>query len=199
MNWKIYLLIAGSVILVLIILHKFIKIRQGRKEMRQQAEDKLREEALDRVLIGGKPISNDGSPGPVPFDVRYNSEPQKKRKKMSQPTHDSESQSPIMIELTECTELSTRKYMFNVKDRITFGNRTAHNDIIVSGQRVAKRQFEIFRLGQELYIKCIEKEGKVVLKRKSRQVTVSFEAIKLANKDEILVGDSAYILEILKK
>lgn len=198
MNWKTYGIIAASVLFLFIILFRIVKIRRNRKEMRQQAENKLREEALDRVLIGAKSASSNNSPGPVPFDVRYNSDPKRRRKKASRPTQDSELRSAVMIELIEQTELSTRKYMFHVKDRITFGNRTAQNDIIVFGPRIAKRQCEIFRMGRELYIKSEAEGTPVILKRKNRQTTVGAEAIKLSGKDELLIGDSAYILEILK-
>lgn len=199
MNWKIWGIIAGAVLFLFIILHRIMKIRQKKKEIRRQAEDKLREEALDRVLSGGKPAANGASSGSVPFDVRYNSDPQKKKKKAARPDDAPELQSAVMIELVEQTELSTRKYMFHVKDRITFGDRGANNDIVVTGARIAKQQCEVFRLGQELYIKRIEDGTPVILKRKNRQVTVESEAIKLASKDEILIGDSTYTLEILKK
>ena len=163
------------------------KRRSRRRELERSAEDKLREEALDRALVDRPP---DADPAPsIPFEVRYD----QNKKGGQAPRGGGE----VMLQLTERGELSTRKYMLHVTARVTLGSRTGENDIVVSGSRVAPRQCEIFRIGHDLFAKNLAPRTRVILNRGRRRLTVGAEAVQLRSGDELLIGHFVYEVTIL--
>ena len=191
-NMKILVLCAAvaAVFLGLCFVSWLIRRRNAKKEMERNAEDKLREEALDRVLTDGR--KQEKVSANVPFDVKYDLD---KRKKARGEEHQGVSE--IMVQMTESSELSTRKYMFHITDRITLGSKAGENDIVITSAHVSGRQCELFRIGRELFVKNVGKTGSVQLYRKNRQMTVAREAVQLKNHDELRVGDFHYQITIL--
>lgn len=182
--------VAAAVILGLVLLSRLIKRRNAKKEMQRNVEDKLREEALDRVLTDGR--RQEKVSANVPFDVKYDLDKRKKARGDEQ-----QSVSEIMVQLIEHSELSTRKYMFHITDRITLGSKARENDIVITSAHVSERQCELFRIGTELFVKNVGKTGSVQLYRKNRQMMVTREAVQLKNHDELRVGDFHYQITIL--
>ena len=135
--------VAAAVILGLVLLSRLIKRRNAKKEMQRNVEDKLREEALDRVLTDGR--RQEKVSANVPFAVKYDLDKRKKARGDEQ-----QSVSEIMVQLIEHSELSTRKYMFHITDRITLGSKARENDIVITSAHVSERQCELFRIGTEL-------------------------------------------------
>lgn len=165
-----------------------------RKETRRNMEDKLREEALDQVLIGGRKGPAGRAPASVPYDVKYDLDQRKKEK----PEGGKDAGQPaIMVQLTERSKLSTRKYMFHVTDKITFGSRTTRNEIVITGPNVAEYQCAILRAGRELYVKNIGTEGMVRLKRGRKRTQVERDAVVLRDNDTLIIGEYSYEIKIL--
>jgi len=179
---------------IVVVLWLLLLRRKRRKENQRNMEDKLREEALDRILIGGRKGPAGSSPASVPFDVKYDLDQRKKEGKVSR---ENVLKTSIMLQLTERSELSTRKYMFHVTDSITFGSRTTRNEIVITGPRVAEYQCAILRVGKELYAKNIGTEGLIVLKRKRKRIQVDKEAVALHSGDTLVIGDYSYEISIL--
>lgn len=175
------LLLAALLILVIVLLRK----RARWREMQRKVSDKLREEALDKRLIGHTP-TNAGAAGvsPVPFDVRYDSGQRKNRQR------DREAPASVMVQITEQSELATKKYMFHISDKVTFGTQSPPCDIVVNG--FSGNRCEIFRIDSSLYIKNYGETGCVQLKRKRFQTTVGQTAIQLENHDVLLIGVCSY-------
>ena len=166
---------------------RLLKRRNRRRDLERSAEDKLREEALDRALVD-RPPSADPVPS-IPFEVRYD-----QNKKSGTVPRDGE----IMLQITERGELSTRKYMLHVTSRITLGSSAGENDIVVSGRRIAPRQCEIFHIGRELFVKNLAPtKAQVLLNRGRRRLTVGAEAVQLRSGDELLIGAFVYEITIL--
>ncbi len=190
---KMKMLMIGAAIVAVFLGFRFllwiIKRRNAKKEMQRNVEDKLREEALDRVLTEGQ--KKEKVSANVPFDVKYDHDKRKKARGDEQ-----QSDSEIMVQLTEHSELSTRKYMFHITDRITLGSKAGENDIVITSAHVSERQCELFRIGTELFVKNVGKTGSVQLYRKNRQMTVTREAVQLKNHDELRVGDFHYQITI---
>ena len=182
--------VAAAAILGLVLLSRLIKRRNAKKEMQRNVEDKLREEALDRVLTDGR--RQEKVSANVPFAVKYDLDKRKKARGDEQ-----QSVSEIMVQLIEHSELSTRKYMFHITDRITLGSKARENDIVITSAHVSERQCELFRIGTELFVKNVGKTGSVQLYRKNRQMMVTREAVQLKNHDELRVGDFHYQITIL--
>jgi len=190
--WQLVAIGAAGVLLVLFIIVKLVKRRNKKKEMQRSAEDKLREEALDKVLIEGRRLKEGKQAANVPFDVKYDADQRKKGKQS-----ESRKSTEIMIQLTERCELSTRKYMFHIVDRITIGSQTGVNDVVAVSPKISKRQCELFRIGHDLFVKNIGTGGRVKLIRGKKQLTVGTEGVQLRSEDELLVGDYAYEIVFL--
>lgn len=188
-----YALVAA--ILAVLILVIWIQVQRRRKrlrEMKRQAEDRLREEALDRVLTG-RPDGGKGMGPSVPFDVKYDVD----QRKRGEQTRRMSAESPLMLQLTERSELSTRKYMFHVLDRVTLG-QASRNDIVIKGPRIAEEQCEIFRIQKSLYVKNIGTSGMVFLSRKHHKIMVDAQAVILENRDKLQIGEYTYEVELLR-
>lgn len=189
---KLYLLCGAGFLLVFLII--FLR-RKQKREMRRNVEDKLREEALNRLLVGEKRPSGTSLPS-TPFDVKYDLNQKKKGEPaLRNPVVNGKS---IMIQLTEQSELSIRKYMFDIRDHITFGTATT-NDIVISSSHVSKLQCEILRIGGALFIRNLGQSGQVLLRRKRKHRSVEHEAIQLLDKDALEIGEYVYILKIMPK
>lgn len=193
-NSYVYTLLgAASFLIVMILL--FRRNQKRKREMRRNVEDKLREEALNRILVGEKRPSGSSLPS-TPFDVKYDLDQRKKGDPaLRNPVVSGKS---IMIQLTEQSELSIRKYMFDIQDRITFGTMTT-NDIVVSSSYVSKLQCEILRIGDALFIRNLGQSGKVLLRRKRKHRSVEQEAIRLLDKDALEISEYVYVLKIISK
>ncbi len=193
MNKGVAIALAAAVLAVLLLI-VWIRLRRRRKrrqEMRRQAEDRLREEALDRVLTGR---TDGGKGGPsVPFDVKYDVD----QRKRSEQTSRIAASSPLMLQLTEHSELSTRKYMLHVADRVTLG-QASRNDIVIKGARIADDQCEIFRIKKTLYVKNTGTSGMVFLSRKNHKIMVDAQAVTLEDKDKLQIGGYTYEVELLR-
>jgi len=160
--------------------------------MRRQAEDRLREEALDRVLTGRADGGKSAGPS-LPFDVKYDVDQRKRNEQTSRIA----ASSPLMLQLTEHSELSTRKYMLHVTDRITLG-QASRNDIVIKGERIADDQCEIFRIKKTLYVKNTGTSGMVFLSRKNHKIMIDAQAVTLEDKDKLQIGGYTYEVELLK-
>ncbi len=189
---KIILIASGGALVLLIILIIVLKQRRRSREMKRHAEDRLREEALDRVLTGkGRGLNDAGNA--VPFDVKYDLD---KRGKKEQNSRVGVPDGTVMLQLTERSELSTRKYMFHVINSIRFG-RSTRNEVVINLPTIADFQCEIFRIKKTLYVKNTGAPGVVFLRRKKRRLMVDSEAVQLENGDQIQIGEYSYELLML--
>ena len=180
------LLLAALVLFILL-----MKRRRKRLEIVRNAEDRLREEALDKILTGGL---QDGKRSISAFDVKYDREQRMKR------TADGTQggQTPVMLQLTEKGELSTRKYMLHAAGTLSIGSRADKNDVVIAGPNIAERQCEILRVGKQLYISNLGKRGQVLLKRGKKQMVLEQEAVELQNNDILYIGSYTYKATILR-
>lgn len=189
---KTALIVIVVTVLALIILIRIQQRRKRRREMRRQAEDRLREEALDRVLTGRVDGGKGAGPS-VPFDVKYDAD----QRKQGAQARRVPAEPPLMLQLTEYSELSTRKYMFHVSDRVTLG-KAGSNDIIIKGERIAEEQCEIFCIQKALYVKNTGTSGMVFLSRKHHKIMVDAQAVILENNDKLQIGGYLYKVELLR-
>lgn len=194
MNKQVWMIGAGIVIVCLIVLVLYMSQRRAKKwEMRRKIDDKLREEALDKLLVGSRRgEAPDGSP-PVPFEVRYDLD---QREKNGQAIL--HNQNSVMVQLTERSELSTRKYMLPISDRLSFGAQASNNDITVTGAGVAGKQCEVFRIGKDLFVKNTAPDNHILLSRKQLKTSVKQDAVKLENHDVLHIGECVYEITIMK-
>lgn len=188
-KYVIILLAVVVAIAAVIIIVTLSRSSSKKKDMRRKMDDRLREEALDKVLVGGS-ARRKTSKGA--YEVSYDLD---QRTKGSQ-IHPEPEGASLMIMLTERSELSTRKYMLHVTNKITFGSQSSKCDIVVIGLQSNKIQCELFRIGGELFLKNTDPAGRVTLKRGHNQISVGGEAVKLLDHDVFSIGGCVYELTI---
>ncbi len=191
MNKNHIILICAVSLLFLLLWLLLYRRKQRKLEIKRNIDDKLREEALDKVLIGGGNKLRAEKGSPVPYDVKYDSD---QRKKKSRGGKQKNFGGSVMIQLTELSELSTRKYIFNVVSKISFGSYT-QNDIVINAGQIAGRQCEILRVGKKLYLKNLASSGNLTLKRGRRQFNLTQDAVLLQSGDVLQIEN--YIYEIV--
>lgn len=191
-SWKILPFGAICVFLILFSIVRVVKRRNRKKEIQRNAEDKLREEALDKILTEGRKPEDGKLVANMPFDVKYDVDQRKKNR-----STETDRPAEIMLQLTERCELSTRKYMFHIEDRITIGSQAGENDVVAVSPRIAKRQCELFRIDQRLFVKKISEGGNVLLVRGKRQHPVGQDGVQLQSHDELRIGDYVYEVTFL--
>lgn len=190
---------AGIAILLLLV---FLKIKLGRRAKNRalsvKAQDKLREEALDRVLLnesaGGQETETFSA---KPFEVSYKEQgthPQaggqtKKKGKHTQ---------KLMVQIAEKSELSVRKYMFDPEQGIRIGSGKGKNNIVVTDSRVDAVQCELLEHEGRVYVRNLGGSGKVTLVRGSQRAYVEKKAVEIKSGDEVLLGNSVFRIDLVK-
>ena len=186
------LIVISSIVAVAIVavLIAISKKRKNNLEIEKNAEDRLREEALDKILLGEQQGTKRSA---LAYDVKYDQERRSKKAQGNQ-----YEKAPVMLQLIEKSELSTRKYMLHATNRLTIGSQAGENDIVVPGQNIASCQCEIIRIGKQLYVTNQGKRGQVLLKRGKKQMVLEHDAVELANDDVLYIGDYTYEVTILR-
>lgn len=194
-----YALIAAVVIIILILL-VLLKIKLGRsaknKAMAVQAHDKLREEALDRLLLNENTGMQAGETfSAKPFEVSYGDQGtagqqagQAKKKASSK----------LMLQISEKSELSVRKYMFDPAQGVRIGSRKGKNNIVVVGPESDDMQCEFLEHQGRVYIRNIGSSGKVTLARGGQRAYVEKKSVEIKSGDEVLLGNTVFRVELVK-
>ena len=118
---KIALIIIG-ILLLLFILTKAGRRYSDKKNMAIVAGDKLREEALDkRILNQDVKKEEEAAASALPFEISYDSGRLEKKGKRS--LGKQKKAAKTMLQLTETSELSARKYMLDPSRKIYIGSK----------------------------------------------------------------------------
>lgn len=192
-----YILILAAVTLLFIgitLIKKIMRRKQKNKELRQAAEDKLRDENLNNVILNNHVGSNRPREVHVPYDVDYSNPGGESSKSHSD--NNKRKDSHVMLQLVEKTELSTRKFMLNPIKKIRIGSDLQDNDISVLSEGVSSHQCEIFSVSNKIYIKNLSHENLTILKRKKEQTIVDEKGLRLLSDDKIILGSVIYEVTI---
>ncbi len=183
-EYKLFIAIILGMMIIAMIWLRVKKAKQ--KELKMIAEDKLRDQALNRALAndlyGGKKVSD--SIESLPYEVDYN---------QSQLDNGQTTQDKMMLQVTACSELSKRKFMIELKDVIKIG-RAKGNAIMIKDLAALPVHCEIFRHANDAYIRDFS-GNRTLLNRKKQQVYVDEKGIKLKTGDKIVVENT--ILEVI--
>lgn len=193
-----YILILAAVILLLagiILIRKALRKKQKDKELRQAAEDKLRDENLNHVILNSHAGSGRLREAQTPYDVDYSNPGGSNIKNPSD--NSKQKDSHVMLQLVEKTELSTRKFMLNPAKRINIGSDLQDNDIAVLSEGVSAHQCEIFAAGNKVYIRNLSSENRTIVKRKREKVIVDEKGLRLLSNDIIILGNATYNVMIM--
>lgn len=190
------IIIVLSIVVTLIIIITLLKRRSRRKNIEQRAGDKMREEALDKMILNDK-RERDLSPNQaIPFEVHYDTENQKKSKKKKK---EAGRGSKMMLQITEKNHISARKYMLAPSGGIYIGSKNGENHIVVGNStNVDARQCEIIESGDKAYVHNLGTSGRVLLSRAGNRAYVEQKYIELKSGDILSLGESVLNIEIIK-
>lgn len=183
-----------AVFLIICFLKQMIKKSQKRKEIKRAAEDRVRDENLNNIILNNHGNAKDNREIYKPYDVDYSNGEQGSINKNSSGSI-MESQQ-IMIQLIEKTELSTRKFLLNPAKKIKIGSDLQNNDISVLAEGISPHQCEIFAVGNKVYIKNTGDKYKTIIRRKKEQAFVDDKGIRLLSNDIIILGKVTYDVTI---
>ena len=179
-----FLVIGGGTLLIAVILFlvtKWKKKYDKKRELKIHAEDRLREEMLDHVILNAEDRGGEKTES-VPYDVDY-SKHTLNLSKEKRIDHMSET----MIQLTEHSELSSRKHVLNPRQVIRIGSGINRNDIVV--QHIDEVQCEIFLYRAQIWIRNLGMREQVILKRKKKKAYITRNGVQLYSGDVIILGD----------
>lgn len=179
----------------IMLLKKMIHKKQRKKELSQAAEDKLRDENLNQVILNQHTVGSRFKEVHKPYDVDYSNANGENGKK----TVDSikRREDLVMVQLVEKTELSTRKFMMNPVKSVRVGSNLQDNDITVLTDSVSPHQFEIFAIRNKVFVRNLSSENRTIVKRKKEQAIVDEKGIRLLSGDIILLGHVSYDITII--
>ena len=190
MEWQLIVGIAVVVVLfvVYIIIHtKNKKKKKRRQEMEQIASDKLREEALDRLILNEK-VQNDAlrASSEQPYQTWYSS---------SMNTDISKNQkyasSKLMLQVEETGIYSKRSYMLDPEQLISIGSGR-ENTISLPVADIEPVQCEIgtFSSNRErVYVRNLGRPDMVILIRKRKKKPVGLKFTELEDGDVLAMAD----------
>ena len=178
--------IAIIVVILIIVVIKLKVKRSKEKELKIIAEDKLRDEALNKALANRlyETKENTVNLESIPYEVDYNQSLLE-----SHVNH----KNKIMLQITECSELSRRKFMIELKGRVKIG-RAKENDIVIKEPKALPVQCEIFTYHNVVYVRSLSGSG-TILKRKKQTVYVDEKGLKLKSDDKLIIENT--ILEVI--
>lgn len=193
MNMYIAVMACIVLITLFILLIKIRKKNKRQKIMTIQAEDKLREETLDKIILNDKAQNDEGDVfSAKPFEVNYDAASVEKHTEKT-----SKDKYKTMVQIVENSELSSRKYMFDPSKGIHIGGKIGKNDIVVSDMSVDDQQCEIVLSSATVYIRNLGGSCKVVLKRGKQQAYVEKKYVEMKSNDMILIGKTIFRIEII--
>lgn len=183
------------IIAVIKLLKKEIHKKQKKKELSQAAEDKIRDENLNQVILNQHTDGSRFKEVHKPYDVDYSNANGENSKKAENQIQSGESH--VMVQLVEKTELSTRKFMMNPVKAVRVGSNLQDNDITVLADGVSPHQFEIFAVRDKVFVRNLSSEYKTIVRRKKEQAIVDEKGIRLLSGDSILLGHVTYDITII--
>lgn len=191
----IFLAIIGVAALITLI--KILTTRRARRrEMELQASDKLREEALDRIILNNQGVGRQKEIySAKPFEVNYDSKMVERQPAVMSGIKTGPA---LMVQIVENSELSARKYMFDPKQGIRIGSRHGQNNIVISSPDVDEVQCEILEHNGQILIRNVGRSGKVILERGRNRAYVEGGLIEMKSGDAILISNMIYRVNFVK-
>ena len=188
LKYKYYLL-PVIVFLLIFILRRVLRYRKGRKKETDLAQQQRRNEALTRALQN--PMAKSPSKPPVsnPLEISWDEKPTEKCK-------DGTKQETRMIELTELTDYSRRKYLFRANQPIRIGS-SDQNELILFRDGVAP-QHCLIRLDDNKPCIFGTPGAHSLLHRNKKLAVIDEKGVYLNNADLIELGSAQITFRMFK-
>ena len=167
----------GLSVLAVSILAGILLWRKKKKEQRQQYEQRVKQEALDKAL-------KNNYAGREGDQTVQKTEPVE-----SQLNRAEEAFKPgtIVVKLTVAGR-EEKSYVVNPENPILIGNEEYENDIVLKGRQEVPVQGKVFLFEGRVYIKNQNSDGMIRLVRKSNQIQVANRGIRILTGDQLWFG-----------
>ena len=176
--------IAGAVAVIAY----FLKRKKKKAENEYHALYRIREDALERALANPmqKESGRHAEMQRRPFRVEYsNGDDDHKRNEID-----------TMLQLTESTELSQRKYMFRCRELISIGTRLGKTAILSDTSEPGQICCQIFFYEGANYVRSINRKD-IFLVRRGKTVAINDLGIKLLSNDSFTVDGTTFQIDFL--
>lgn len=169
-NW--YVILAGLSLLVSI--SRFLlKRRNARREREEQAQRQLKDQALNEALKNSM--------------ARRNTFSQSQAAPMGQAGEKRGEKGPVLVRLL-VGGTKPESYVLNLENHVYLGRSPSENDIVLNGEYVAPRQCDLFLYQGHAFVRNLEQDNPVVLRRGKKQVRVEGGIVQLMTGDQLIVG-----------
>lgn len=185
-------IILGAILIVLLIylLKRYFRSKNKKKELRQAAADRERDENLNGVILNSH-ASATNKEKYVPYEVNYSQDKQEGANKSSKKGAD------VMIQIVENTTLSSRKYVLNATKGIRIGTLEGC-DITYVGDGSIEFQCQIFAIGKDVVVRNLLGGPQLILIRQKQQAIIDCNGLKLMSGDVIMMGKVSYDISLVK-
>ena len=184
--------ILGAILIVLLIyiLKRYFRSKNKKKELRQAAADRERDENLNGVILNAH-ASATNKEIYVPYEVNYSQDKQDGANKKTKVGAD------VMVQIVEKTALSSRKYVLNATKGIRIGTVDGCDITYVSDGSI-EIQCQIFAIGKEVVVRDLLGGSQLVLVRQKKQAIIDRNGLKLMSGDVIVMGKVSYDISLVK-
>lgn len=173
-----YILAAAAIFALIIACTVWSRRRKRKKQFEEISQIKRRNEALNEALQ--HPHMTQDHAGPEgPMEISWDDKAINRRG-VAGPS--------LLIELTELSAYSRRKYVFRGEQCITIGSSN-HNLLVLTRDGVAEQHCEIRQINKRFCVRSLS-EAKTVLIRKKKSVLVGTDGVYLNDGDRIQMGIS---------
>lgn len=186
-----FLIIICSLVILIIVLRKLIKANQKKKELRQAALERARDEKLNSFILN-RYSPSDHKEVYVPYDVDYSDG----INGLQYDLNNRSVSNPIMIQIIERTGLSERKFALNASKGIRIGTSKEDDIEIISENRVMF-QCELFVIKNKLYARNNMPASMIIIKRNKKQAVVDARGLAIKSGDTLLIGTYSYTITIV--
>lgn len=186
-----FLIIICSLVILIIVLRKLIKANQKKKELRQAALERARDEKLNSFILN-RYSPSDHKEVYVPYDVDYSDG----INGLQYDLNNRSVSNPIMIQIIERTGLSERKFALNASKGIRIGTSKEDDIEIISENRVMF-QCELFVIKNKLYARNNMPASMIIIKRNKKQAVVDARGLGIKSGDTLLIGTYSYTITIV--
>lgn len=186
------ILVLGILLILIVILIYYIrKYRKKKRETKKIIEDKLRDDALNRAIANQvyEELGCELEPPNIPYEVDYGNS-----KVQLDTGNRKDNKSMLMI--VEHSELSQRKFIIELKNKVYIGCHK-DNNIMIKSAPIADLECTIFRNNRQIYIKS-EASTEVILIRKNQHIYIQEDGVKIKSGDMITIKGIVLELTIVE-
>jgi hypothetical protein len=181
-------IIAGEVVLLAVVITVMVVLRRRSKKadlQRMQVAEILRDNALDDAL---KNV--------------YASDEKVEELKKSEPLqvafHDPQEVSPrgVLVQIEVEAALSTRRYLFDIKDKISIGG-SEKNRLVLEDADVDDVLCHLIMQNNQVYVKSISPREGLCIHRNGHMLPLSDQLLAIADGDLLMAGNDRLHLNLI--